>query len=141
MKKTEPPRRSTRQRAAVNEVLADAESFMTAQEIHEQLRDGGSGVGLTTVYRTLQLLAEADEVDILHVEGEAMYRRCSGSHHHHLVCRSCKRSVEIESDGVEEWASTVAARHGFSSTSHVMEIFGLCSNCGGDPRSVSEPEA
>ena len=133
MKKTQPPRRSTRQRAAVNEVLGAADSFLTAQEIHERLRSGGSGVGLTTVYRTLQLLAESDEVDILHVEGEAMYRRCSGSHHHHLVCRSCKRSVEIESDGVEDWAQTIAARHGFSSTSHVMEIFGLCSTCGEAP--------
>jgi Fur family ferric uptake transcriptional regulator len=113
---------------------------MTAQEIYDRLRNGGSGVGLTTVYRTLQLLSEADEVDILHVEGEAMYRRCSGSHHHHLVCRSCKRSVEIGSDGVERWARSVAATHGFSSTSHVMEIFGICSACGGGS-GVSAPEA
>jgi Fur family transcriptional regulator, ferric uptake regulator len=127
--KTNPPRRSTRQRAAVKEVLAAAESFLTAQEIHDELRRHGSGVGLTTVYRTLQLLAENDEVDILHVEGEAMYRRCSGSHHHHLVCRSCRRSVEIGSDGVEQWTRSVAARHGFSAASHVVEIFGVCSFC------------
>ena len=128
------PRRSTRQRAAVKGVLEGADSFLSAQEIHEALRAGGSSVGLTTVYRTLQLLTEGDEVDILHVEGEAMYRRCSPSHHHHLVCRSCKRSVEIESDGVEEWADGVARRHGFSSASHVVEIFGLCESCGGAER-------
>ena len=126
-------RRSTRQRAAVKEVLDGAESFLTAQEIHDALRISGSSVGLTTVYRTLQLLSEGDEVDILHVEGEAMYRRCSPSHHHHLVCRSCKRSVEIESDGVEEWAHGVAQRHGFSSSTHVVEIFGLCSDCDNGP--------
>ena len=124
-----PVRRSTRQRAAVKDVLGRAESFLTAQEIHDRLRAGGSGVGLTTVYRTLQLLSEADEVDILHVEGEALYRRCSGSHHHHLVCRSCKRSVEIASDEVEVWAQAVARRHGFTSASHVVEVFGLCEMC------------
>ena len=123
-------RRSTRQRAAVKEVLAGADTFLTAQQIHDRLRNGGASVGLTTVYRTLQLLSESDEVDILHVEGEALYRRCSGSHHHHLVCRSCRRTVEIESDGVEDWAHAIAARHGFTSASHVVEIFGLCSSCG-----------
>ena len=122
-------RRSTRQRAAVKEVLDGSESFLTAQQIHDQLRGTGSKVGLTTVYRTLQLLSESAEIDILHVEGEAMYRHCSGSHHHHLVCRDCKRSVEIESDEVERWAQTVARRHGFSSASHVVEVFGLCSSC------------
>jgi Fur family transcriptional regulator, ferric uptake regulator len=124
-----PARRSTRQRAAVKEVLAAADTFLTAQEIHAHLRTRGSSIGLTTVYRTLQLLAETDEVDVLQVEGEALYRRCSDSHHHHLVCRSCKVSVEIGSEGVEEWAHAVAARHGFSSASHVVEIFGLCSSC------------
>ena len=124
-----PVRRATRQRAAVRGILSDSDSFLTAQEIHERLRSTGSGVGLTTVYRTLQLMSEEDEVDILHVEGEAMYRRCSGSHHHHLVCRSCKRSVEIESQDVERWANAVARRHGFSSASHLVEVFGLCSAC------------
>ena len=123
-------RRSTKQRAAVREVLAGAESFLTAQEIHDKLRASGSSVGLTTVYRTLQLMSTSDEIDVLQVEGEARYRRCSDSHHHHLVCRTCKRSVEIESEGVEDWANKVAKRHGFTAASHVVEIFGLCSTCG-----------
>jgi Fur family ferric uptake transcriptional regulator len=115
----------------VKRVLDDADSFLTAQEIHDALRASGSGVGLTTVYRTLQLLSESDEVDILHVHGEGLYRGCSDSHHHHLICRSCKRSVEIESDAVEQWAHAVAGRHGFSSASHIVEVFGVCSSCGG----------
>jgi Fur family ferric uptake transcriptional regulator len=115
----------------VKQVLADTDSFLTAQEIHDELRASGVGIGLTTVYRTLQLLSGSNELDVLHVHGEALYRRCSGSHHHHLVCRSCKRSVEIESDDVERWAHAVARRHGFSSASHVVEVFGVCSSCGG----------
>ena len=64
----------------------------------------GETVGLATVYRTLQRLAEAGEVDMLRTEdGEAIYRRCSDTHHHHLVCRSCGATVEVEGPAVERW--------------------------------------
>ena len=124
-------RRSTRQRAAIAELLRDAESFLTAQEIHERLRGAGAKVGLTTVYRTLQLLAETGDVDVLHAAGtEAVYRSCEASqHHHHLVCRHCRRSVEVESDELEAWAHNVATRHGFRAPSHTLEIFGICADC------------
>ncbi len=82
------------------------------------------------MYRTLQMLADAGEVDVVQGgSGEAMYRWCSREHHHHLVCRSCRRSVEVGSDDVEQWAERVAAHHGFTAPSHVVEIFGLCSSC------------
>jgi Fur family ferric uptake transcriptional regulator len=85
---------------------------------------------LSTVYRTLQALAESDEVDVLRAEdGEARYRRCSGTHHHHLVCRQCGRAVEVEGPTVERWASAVADEHGFADVSHTLEIFGLCPTC------------
>ena len=57
--------RSTRQRAAVSALLDRLDDFRSAQEIHEQLRRGGDGIGLTTVYRTLQALADGGEVDVL----------------------------------------------------------------------------
>ncbi len=128
---SQPRRRASRQRAAIAAALERAEGFMSAQEIFDRVRARGAKVGLTTIYRTLQLLADAGEVDILHsAEGEALYRRCpTDVHHHHLVCRSCRRSVEIESSDVERWATQVARRYGFSSSTHLVEIFGLCSDC------------
>jgi Fur family ferric uptake transcriptional regulator len=123
--------RPTRQRRAVAGALQDFEGFRSAQEIHEQLRRDGENVGLSTVYRTLQALADGGEVDVLRTdEGEALYRRCSTSHHHHLVCRSCGRTVEVEGPAVERWAGMVAGRHGFTDVSHTLEIFGTCSGCG-----------
>ena len=124
------PLRPTRQRRAVSEVLGRFDDFRSAQEIHELLRDGGENVGLSTVYRTLQALADADEVDVLRSEdGETRYRRCSGTHHHHLVCRVCGRTVEVEGPTVERWATTIAAEHGYADVSHTLEIFGLCPDC------------
>jgi Fur family ferric uptake transcriptional regulator len=121
------PLRPTRQRIAVTEALASFDDFRSAQEIHELLDQRGAKVGLATVYRTLQRLSESHEVDMLRTEdGEAVYRRCSDTHHHHLVCRECGATVEIEGPAVERWTSAMAAEHGFAEVSHTLEIFGTC---------------
>ena len=122
--------RSTRQRQAVQTALDEATSFSTAQELHESLRASGTKVGLATVYRSLQLMADAGEVDVIRNDtGEAFYRRCSSHHHHHLICRSCGRAVEVSGPAVEEWADRVAAENGFSDVSHSLELFGTCDSC------------
>jgi Fur family transcriptional regulator, ferric uptake regulator len=122
--------RPTRQRRAVAAVLQEFDDFRSAQEIHEALKAGGDNVGLSTVYRALQAMADAGELDTLRSEaGEAVYRRCSGSHHHHLVCRSCGATVEVEGPTVERWTRDVAAAHGYADVSHTLEIFGTCAEC------------
>jgi Fur family ferric uptake transcriptional regulator len=124
-----PPRR-TRQRTAVDAIMAGRDDFRTAQEIHDDLRHLGERVGLTTVYRTLQAMTEAGELDVLRTaDGETAYRRCSTGHHHHLVCRSCGRTVEVSGPAVEKWADAVAEQHRFRDVSHDLEIFGTCSSC------------
>ena len=121
----------TRQRAAVARALATAEGFQSAQALHEALRSAGERVGLTTVYRHLQALADAGEVDVLRTgDGEAVYRRCvADDHHHHLVCRVCGTTVEVTGPAVERWAEQVAQQHGFSDVSHTVEVFGTCQAC------------
>jgi Fur family ferric uptake transcriptional regulator len=122
--------RPTRQRRAVAGALRSVEDFRSAQEIHDLLRRNGDNVGLSTVYRTLQALADSGEVDMLRTEdGEAVYRRCSAAHHHHLVCRTCGRTVEVKGPTVERWADAVADEHGFTGVSHTLEIFGTCPSC------------
>lgn len=122
--------RNTRQRSAVSSLLGEVTGFHSAQELHAMLRDRGERVGLTTVYRTLQGLADAGEVDVMRPPGgEHLYRRCSEGHHHHLVCRGCGRTAEVAGPAVETWAEAVAARHGFVQVSHTMEIFGTCPEC------------
>ncbi|HEU5454612.1 MAG TPA: Fur family transcriptional regulator [Nocardioides sp.] len=127
---TETSRRPTRQRAAVAAVLADVEEFRSAQELHAQLRDAGEKVGLATVYRTLQAMAADGAIDMLRTdEGEAVYRACSTGHHHHLVCRGCGRTVEVEGPVVERWTHRISEEHGFTDISHTLEIFGTCADC------------
>ncbi len=122
--------RSTRQRAAVIAALAEIDDFRSTQELHDYLRRKGETVGLTTVYRTLTALADASEVDVIvREDGESVYRRCSGSHHHHLVCRDCGRTIEVAGPAVEKWADAIAAEHGFTDISHTLELFGRCPEC------------
>jgi Fur family ferric uptake transcriptional regulator len=129
MTSTDTPR-PTPQRLAVLEALGSVDDFRSAQEVHEILSSSGSSVGLATVYRTLQLYADTGDVDVLRREdGEAIYRRCSETHHHHLVCRSCGATVEVEGPTVERWTTAMAADHGFTDVSHTLEIFGTCANC------------
>ncbi|CAB4870303.1 unannotated protein [freshwater metagenome] len=123
--------KSTRQRTAICEILDSTSQFQSAQEIFASLQQRKESVGLTTVYRVLQTLVDSDEVDALRRDdGEMMYRRCTpGQHHHHLICRSCGRTIEVEGASVERWAQDVAAKNGFSQVSHVVEIFGVCTSC------------
>lgn len=127
---TEAGVRSTRQRAAITALLESLDEFRSAQEIHDELRRRGDNIGLTTVYRTLQGMSAAGAVDTLRTDtGESVYRRCSTHHHHHLVCRNCGFTVEIQAGQVEAWAANVAVAHGFSDASHTIEVFGICGDC------------
>lgn len=123
--------RSTRQRRAVSAILDDLSGFASAQQIHDTLSHRGEKVGLSTVYRNLQALVDAAQVDMIRADdGEVLYRRCNaGHHHHHLVCRSCGRTVEVSGSAIERWAEAVATEHGFIEVEHTIEVFGTCSSC------------
>ena len=127
------PQRHTRQRDAIRSAMASG-GFRTAQDVHDALRRAGASIGLATVYRALQAMAEAGEVDALRTpDGITAYRRCSPAHHHHLICRACGRTIEIEAAPLEQWAEQIAAQYGFRDIGHVVEIDGLCPDCCSDP--------
>ncbi len=124
---TSTARKSSKQRDAVSAFLAGRTTFCSAQDIYAALREQGNAIGLATVYRALQAMVDDHEVDALRTDdGEVVYRRCGAQHHHHLVCRECGRTVEVEEPAVERWASVTAAQYGFRDVSHTLEIFGIC---------------
>jgi Fur family ferric uptake transcriptional regulator len=126
--------RSTRQRTAVVELLNELKEFRSAQDIHTLLKNRGERIGLTTVYRSLQILVSSGKIDMLRSpDGEIFYRRCSEGHHHHLVCHRCGRTVEFNLPIVEQTADKVARENGYTDISHTLEIFGLCDRCSAVP--------
>ena len=123
-------KRNTWQKSAVKEALSESAGFCSAQQLHSSLKDKGPAIGLATVYRALSDLVSVGEADSLQsTDGEMLYRACGGGHHHHLICRNCSKTVEIEANKLESWADQVARDHGFSNSSHVIDIFGDCSSC------------
>jgi Fur family ferric uptake transcriptional regulator len=131
--KTPPARRATSQGAAVKQALIDQDGFRSAQDVYAALRADGHKIGLSTVYRHLQTFTDEGMADVIHnSDGETTYRFCgeaSAGHHHHLVCRSCGRAVEVEGRAIERWASETAQKHGYIDVDHTVEVFGLCSDC------------
>jgi Fur family transcriptional regulator, ferric uptake regulator len=132
--------RGTKQAEALASVLDGLPGFWSAQQIHAELRRRGERIGLTTVYRHLQVLSEDGLLDTIRdAGGETLYRRCrSAVHHHHLICRNCGTSVEVEGRAVEQWAEKVAAEAGFTEVDHTVELFGLCPRCGAVQRHAAE---
>ena len=124
-------RRNTWQREAVRAALAEARGFVSAQKLHQRLREQGSTIGLATVYRALSGLTESGEADSVQApEGENLYRSCAmEGHHHHLICRSCGDTRELAAEAVETWSRQVAAEYGFAEIEHVVDLFGVCESC------------
>lgn len=125
----ESPRRSTTQKAAVARALDEAVGFISAQQLHRRLSDEGTPIGLATVYRQLNALAESGLADTIPVPGGQLFRACEpGAHHHHLVCETCGKAVEIDPPS-EEWIRNTATQHGFTVSHHIVEVFGRCADC------------
>src|SRR5918992_5437793 len=98
--------RRTEQREAILDALRGSDRAVTAQELHGELE----GVGLATVYRNLQRLADEGVADTLRREnGELAFLLCGGGHHHHLTCRVCGKVEEVRDCRLDEWAARVAS--------------------------------
>lgn len=120
----------TRQFRTISTYLAAQQSFLSAQEVHAGLRVQGEKIGLATVYRTLQRMADDGSLDVIMKDGtEATYRQCGGSQHHHLVCRSCGLAHSVEVPSLDSWLNKVANQFEFRELEHDIEIRGLCSDC------------
>ena len=118
-------------RDEVESALRRNATFVSAQQLHAELRHTPHPVGLTTVYRCLQKMFSDGSADVVQsADGETLYRACSkNAHHHHIVCRKCGEATEIEAPEVEEWALGIARAHQFDSVSHTVELFGVCLRC------------
>lgn len=123
--------RNTAQRREVIGVLGHIQGFVSAQELHALIVRNGGQISLATVYTQLKKLVESDDVDVVMTDrGENLYRRCDVDvHHHHLACRDCGGTVEVDAPELEQWARQIGARYGYHDLRHVLELNGICPKC------------
>lgn len=116
----------TVQRQAIRQALAQASGFTSAKQLHQRLTSQGIHVGLATVYRQLNVLAQSGCADSILTAGGRMFHACSpGSRHYYLVCEICGRTEEIEPPA-KEWIDAITSAHGYAAVRLVLDIFGRC---------------
>jgi Fur family transcriptional regulator, ferric uptake regulator len=124
--------RSGGARRAVIQLLGRQECCLTAQEIFDGLRAEGRGVGIASVYRILDLLAEQGLVQRVEI-GDAITRfepaHAGGDHHHHLVCNSCGKVEAFEDEGLEKALRQVERKTGYTTAGHDVLLRGACQDC------------
>ena len=122
--------RLTAPRQTIIAALHDAGRYCTAQQLYERLR--GRSVGLASVYRTLELLADLGLASKRAEDGgEASYLYCSPTHHHHVICTGCGVVREIDADfcPAPTVIAAVEAATDFRIEQHTLDFHGRCAAC------------
>jgi Fur family ferric uptake transcriptional regulator len=122
--------RLTPARQAIVTMLVSCRGHISADGLFELVHQGTPGIGRMTVYRTLELLTDLGLIrPVYQGTAAAHYILLADGHHHHLVCSSCKRVIEIEQCLFPEIEQAVRSRYQFDMEGHLLEIYGRCGDC------------
>lgn len=120
----------TRPRRAVLEVVAAAEQHLTPAEVYERAKAKYPKLGLTTVYRTLEILVRLGYVQRVHCEdGCRSYVTKARPHGHHLLCSYCGETREFTDCDLEPLAGSLQAKTGYEIEQHILQMIGRCPAC------------
>jgi Fur family ferric uptake transcriptional regulator len=122
--------RLTQPRRQVAALIDARDGHFTAADLAADARARDLGVGRATIFRTLDLFAELGLVERLELPtGDHAYVRCDPLHHHHVVCKACGRTEEVDDFGFTAVADEIARRTGYRVEAHRLELFGICPDC------------
>jgi len=123
----------TKHRSMILMILDNALNPLSAEEIFLKMKEEGSKVNLSTVYRTMEIMAENALVikTAFMDDNLSRYEFNRMEHKHRLVCTGCSRMVSIDCCPVEEYAASLCSRESFELTGHRLEIYGICPECTG----------
>ena len=121
----------TAQRTTIIEAFYKQGGHISAEDLYRYLKSHRQTAGAATVYRTLKILTQCGLArEVRFRDGVSMFEPdFNQSHHDHLVCTSCGKTVEFLNTTIERLQSSIAKKHGYVITSHRMDVFGLCRPC------------
>ena len=122
----------TKQREVLLQTLYNNSEHFTPEQLYLYIKERhpGLNVGIATVYRSLNLLEESGMVTSISfsVQGKK-FELANKPHHDHMICRQCGVIVEFEDQIIEKRQLAIAKEHGFKLTGHIMQLYGVCSEC------------
>ncbi|EMO7827510.1 transcriptional repressor [Campylobacter upsaliensis] len=122
----------TKQREVLLKTLYHSDTHYTPESLYMEIKQAepDSNVGIATVYRTLNLLEEAEMVTSLSFGSAGKkYELANKPHHDHMICKVCGKIIEFENSIIERQQSLIANEHHFKLTGHLMQLYGICSDC------------
>lgn len=132
--------RITGPRSVIIDVMQNSEGHLSASDIYIKAHEINPGIGLTTVYRTLDILSQAGIVQKFDFgDGTARFELSDdpdqSTHHHHLVCRSCGKIIDYtdfikeEVEFLKKTEEELSKKHNFKIEYHMIRFYGLCGEC------------
>jgi Fur family transcriptional regulator, ferric uptake regulator len=123
--------KQTAQRDTILRSFLETRDHLSTDELHRLVQKKDAGIGYTTVYRTLKLLAECGLAsEVAFHDGIARYEhQYNRRSHHHMVCTECGSSVEFFSHEVDQLEHEIGRRHNYATTRHTFQIYGVCEDC------------
>ena len=120
----------TRQRKAVVEAMTLTNTRLTAAEVYARAQRECADLGLTTVYRTLEILEQLGAIRRVHLEdGCEAFAPTALEHGHYVICQSCQATIEFEGCDLTRLLKRVADQTGFAIEQHWLELVGRCPKC------------
>src|SRR6201988_708183 len=121
----------TSQRDLILDVFLRTEQHLSNEDLHQLVKKEGTTVGQTAVYRTLKILTEAGLArEVLFGDERTHYEHnYKHQHHDHMICSECGKIIEFFSAELEAIQDSMAAKHKFEVTQHLLRIIGVCAEC------------
>ena len=121
----------TPQRRAVLDAVTSSHEHMTPAEIYDRVSRDHPGIGLVTIYRTLEILTELGLICEMHLGGNyrSYLMRRPSVHHHHLICSDCGRVVDFTDCNLDELEERLSKETDFRINGHLLEFLGQCPAC------------
>lgn len=123
--------KATPKRLAILDILSRETIYLSPEEVWTRLKERFSAIGLPTVYRNLEEMANGGIIfKVIHPDRKLYYFYCSNStHHHHFVCTACRKVDDLTFCAFEEIEKEVAENLNGSVSSHIIQVFGKCGQC------------
>jgi Fur family ferric uptake transcriptional regulator len=117
-------------RLLIYQELSNASGPLSPSEIYRALLKKKRKIGLTSIYRSLELFETLDMVFKIVNGSSVRYKLCElENHHHHIVCKACGNVVELDFCDISDWTKKVTESTGFQVVDHELNFYGFCKDC------------